>query len=373
MRAVFAWLAIFCFVFSDLAPAARAFADSYLPLAARALSRRLRQKLVADPLEAGQTLCVQGTRIEIKSKARSCPAEGPTLQVHGEDNAGKVWSYVSSAWTGFASVWTADLDKNGKEDLIILMRSGNCPPEPTSQLLVLMFEKNGRPVPWVVDGYFEIDARGIKDFVDLENDGHCQLIRQSFDRGYWMTSFYEAHQSRWQRLSTIAGIKLPLYTRFTLRENHESVCLPERRRPSEPDLSNNCADPNKCRRQTFLDGLDWPDSTNHEYQRLVFSDGKRFSPAAGSLTMTVVIEDVCGRRMASSSAAEATGRLLAEIRSRRMPVSLSGQRARTSRCRSFGFLMANCPGGPEKYRVFCRQARSLDLALTGQNERAELP
>ena len=66
-----------------------------------------------------------------------------------------------------------------------------------------------------MDGYFETDARGLKDLLDLDGNGQAELLRQSFDDGYWITSLYEARDARWQIIrGRHASREYPLYTRF---------------------------------------------------------------------------------------------------------------------------------------------------------------
>jgi hypothetical protein len=395
MPAVFVCLMLLFFACLNTVQAAGAFEGSYLPLSQRALSHRIRQKLQADPLEAGQTLLVGGTRIRIENVRETIPAaSNPTipgtanstipghadssltepavstiLQVLGADKDGKPWSYVSSAWTGCASVWTADLDKNGSEDLIIFMRTGQVLPAPASELLVLLFEKSGRPVPFAVDGYFEVDSRGIKDFVNLENDRHCQLIRQSLDNGYWITSLYEAGASSFRRLPKIGSMKLPLYTRFSWHENHQCSIPPVGRQPFESDLSNDRTDTSM--HEKFLEALYWPEREKSGTPYLLLADGQRLRPAAGCRTMTVVLDEPGGRRMASLSAPEAVRKLLDEICYRRLPLTVCGNRQKAGRVRSGEFLFAAAKSGfrpaPVRHGTPC----SLDSYLTAA--RLELP
>ena len=377
MPAVLVCLALICFLFSspDCLPAAHAFESSYLPLSERALSRRVRQRLVLDGLEPGMVLPVGKARIEILPGDRSKLPYSTILKVLGTDNAGKPWSYVSAAWMGFASVWSADLDRNGRDDLIILMRREGSGIAPPVYLLILMFEANGRPVPFVVDGYFEVDSHGVKDLVDLENDGHCELIRQSLDDGYWLTSFYQAVACHFHRLNSIAGMALPLYTRFTWSANHLSVKPQTSRHPFEADLSN---DVSICRAgagKKYLEAIDWMPGEKELEPCLLFSDGKRCRPLCRYATMTVVLDESAGRRMVSLSAPGQFERLAGEIKHRRLPVLISGTRIKSNRLLTSEFIFAfNQPGAAQAAdRALLLKSKSLDLALSGSFCTQELP
>jgi hypothetical protein len=97
----------------------------------------------------------------------------------------------------------------------------------------------GRPVPSEMDGYFEIDASGFKDLIDLGGDGRAELVRQSYDDGYWITSLYEARDAHWHLIAgEHASRSFPIYTRFTNRANRVPTTPGPGRHPTEDDLSN---------------------------------------------------------------------------------------------------------------------------------------
>lgn len=204
------------------------------------------------------------------------------------------------------------------------MRTGGSGADPTSSLLLLMFEKNGRPFPFVCTGFFEIDRHGLKDLIDLEGNGKCQLIRQSIDDGYWMTSLYQPVAGRVRRLRNIAGMSLPLYTRFLTGENHSAIKPPVFRHPFEPDLSNDRVAQARSANHNHIRTVMPLKSSNLQDTRFVLADGKQCMPGSIYGTMTVVLDERSGRRMASLSAPDAFFRLLVEINLRRLPVFLFG-------------------------------------------------
>jgi hypothetical protein len=302
-----ACLALLALLVSALSLPAFAYDEGYLPLDAKVLSHRVPQKLLVDGLQSGHAINAGQTKIEI--------SQDDMLKAGGVDVNGKPWTFTSSACSGMASVWSADLDKNGNEDLVILMYTGGCGWTPNCQLLVLMFEKDGRPFPWAADGYFQSDKHGVRDLVDLDNNGHAELIRQSRDDGYWITSMYEASCNRWHRLSKHDGHNLPLYTPFSPLPNHEAVTPPACRHPFEADLSNDftaCVESN-------LENVDWTAEDPH----LSFANGKHAQPVSSYGSMAVVLDEAAGRRMALMSDPHAAHKLIDEIISRHIPVSTS--------------------------------------------------
>lgn len=332
-----------------------------MPFDARTLSHRVRQSLVADPLQCKQTVCVGKTKIEI--------ASGAGMTVCGSDNESKPWYLRSSAWMQYASIWTADLDKNGSRDIIILMGTGGCGWAPSSQLLVLMFEKNGRPFPWAVDGYFAVDSHGIKDFVDLNGDGHAELIRQGQDDGYWLTSLYEARQSRWHLLSNISGIRLPLYTRFSVGGNRQAISPPSFRHPYESNLAN---DGSKDRRHEFIEEIQWTDTEHSQDPKIIFSSGGSASPVAYYSTMVVVLDEPSSRRMSVLSASKSTRKLLNEIVARQVPVTVCGARRRGEKVQSCELVFAQSKCSSECRGTKPGRFHSLGLALA-EKEKQYLP
>lgn len=126
-----------------------------------------------------------------------------------------------------------------EQDLIVFYYTGRNGLAPPTGLTMLMIDKDGRPVPWDVVGYFEQDSRGIRDLLDLNHDGHTELIQRRFDDGYWSTSAYETSDSHWRRVDGRLGSRVfPLYTRFTTRPNHQATLPGPGRSPFNPDFSN---------------------------------------------------------------------------------------------------------------------------------------
>lgn len=358
MRAALLCLLVFSLSFF-LSPTC-AFEDSYLPLDKRILSHRVPQKLIAESMQIGESITVGKTKMTLSNG----------LTVRGSDTNFKPWIFNTQLCTESVSIWSADLDKNGTQDLIFYAPTGGCGWSPGSHFIALLFEKNGRPFPWSIDGYFEVDSHGIKDLLDINNDGRAELIRQSRDEGYWITSLYEARNARWSRMHDAAGIKLPLFTRFTYTANKQAVIPPASRQPFEPDFSNDANSFWSPGKQHFIEDINWADVTSSEDPDILLSGGKHCSPAAWCSTMAVVLDEPGSRRMALLMNGAATYKLLKEIAARHLPVSLSGIRKKSdSRLSSeLIFAQSKSTGEINPYR---EKEISLDLAL--KSRETELP
>jgi hypothetical protein len=161
------------------------------------------------------------------------------LIAQGQDSAGQPWTFAMPFFTHGTSVWRADLDGDGIEDVMAVGHTGGNGWSPRTVVMVLMFEPSGRPVPWTVKGYFEEDGRGLKDLLDLDGDGHAELTRMSYDDGYWITSLFEAGAGRWRQVrGAHGGRSFPLHTRFTHRPNRKAVTPAPGRAPIEDQLGN---------------------------------------------------------------------------------------------------------------------------------------
>jgi hypothetical protein len=72
-------------------------------------------------------------------------------------------------------IWTADLDKNGKQDLVI----ANLDPVngPGVQAVLVLTDDQDRLVAWQSpDAYFEFGDRGLENLVDLDGDERAELL-----------------------------------------------------------------------------------------------------------------------------------------------------------------------------------------------------
>jgi hypothetical protein len=299
------------------AVSARAYVEKYLPLTQAELAQRVPQKPIPADLLSGEEVHFGTATIRLDENRR--------LVIDGKDNGGLPWEVVASAdwrWQG-GEIFSCDLDHNGIQDLVFVGYTGANGSAPSSYLLTLMFAGDGRPVPSEFDGYFEADRWGVKELLDLNRDGHAELVRQSFNHGYWITSLYEARDGHWFLVHGKRGARsFPLYTRYTDRPNRVATTPSPGRNPLEDDLSNSAiVDQAPVR----IDKLEWPGAADSTDPSILLGDGR--TCRLRSATVEVVLDREAGRQSAIMGAAQDAKRLLEEIVREKLPVRLSGHRA----------------------------------------------
>jgi hypothetical protein len=243
------------------------------------------------------------------------------IQFTGVDTGHKPWTVTADAMRGGA-LYSADLDKNGSADLIYAAYTGGNGLAPPMHVLTLLFDATGRPVPCEMDGYFEVDGRGLMDLIDLDGDGRAELIRQAYDDGYWITSMYEARDAHWHRISgEHASRTFPIYTRFTNRANRVATTPAPGRHPVEDDLSNDIT-----AHSGRLTAIHWANVAQSQNPQLDLSDGSVCVPVAWYSSMVVVQDTPGGRNAATLGAPEEAHRLLNEIVRAKVSVDIRGSR-----------------------------------------------
>jgi hypothetical protein len=244
-----------------------------------------------------------------------------TIQFSGIDREHKTWIVSASAMRDGA-LYSADLDKNGTLDLIYAAHTGGNGLAPPTHVLTLMFDETGRPVPCEMDGYFEMDGRGLADMIDLDGDGRAEFIRQAYYDGYWITSAYEARDARWRLISgEHASRTFPIYTRFTNRPNRVPTTPAPGRHPVEDDLSNDTT-----AYSGRLTAVRWARVWRSESPELLLSDGTACVPVAWYASMVVVLDTAEGRKAATLGAPEEAHRLLNQIIGTKLTVDVKGYR-----------------------------------------------
>lgn len=228
--------------------------QNYLPLSRAELGKPFALKHVADTAQARtlKTIAAGVGGITVSRPEEDGDAgkpeggeeiSGPVFSgpvFSGKDRQGKPWTAQLGEKLGLGgNLFTADLDKNGIEDLLLVFPTGGNGLAPSSHILMLMFDAAGRPVPFEVEGYYDADATEIAELVDLNRDGRAELVFMNFADGYWITNIYTVSEARWQRVTgKFQRRSYPLYTRFTNRPNRLPATPARGRKPFAPDLSN---------------------------------------------------------------------------------------------------------------------------------------
>jgi len=249
--------------------------------------------------------------------------------VKGKDRGGAAWRVRLGDLTTLAgaNLYTADLDRDDVQDLVIVSPTGGNGLAPTRHLFALTFDEKGRPVPFEADGYFEEDERGVADLLDIDRDGRAELLYMNFDDGYWVTTLYEVRGGRWRRVEGVRGRRTyPLYTRFTHRPNRRPVAPKPGRKPFTPDLSTSAP----VLRGT-LASYEWADVSRSEDIRLTMRAGGTevvCSPVAWFGSFGVVSDSAEGREVVTVYGNEEAARALLEAAVKaRSEVALYGRRS----------------------------------------------
>ena len=315
--------------------AARQGSQSYLPLSRRELARRIPMRYLGTAYEGardssdGQRETMLPERIGVGvsgSLVEKTDDEG--LAISGLDRGGAEWrvrlgNFAATPSTRF---YSSDLDGDKTNDLVIFFPTGGNGLAPSSHLFTLTFDARGRPMPFEADGYFEEDARGILDLVDLDGDRRAELVYMNFDDGYWITNLYEAEAGRWRKVSGRHGAhSYPLYTRFTYRPNRRPTTPTPGRHPFAPDLSNVAP----VLRGT-LNSYEWADVGQSEDIKLLVSSGGSdvaCSPVSWYGSFGVVSDSPRGREVVTAYGNEARVKeLLDEAVRGKAAVSFYGKR-----------------------------------------------
>ena len=304
--------------------------EEYLPLSQTELSKRF-------PLRYHGTIEKKERIIQITGEQSLSTIQismTEDLILTGQDERHMPWSFYIQGYGNLYlyDMYTADLDLNAYEDIILLVSTGGSGLAPTTHLITLLFDTSGRPIPFKADGYWKHDEQSITGLVDLDNNGKAELIYMNFDDDYWITNLYTANKARWQRIvGAFATRNYPLFTRFTRHPNKHSESPPGGRHPFSPDLSNNIP-----RFQGQLVSYQWADIALSEDILLTIETqhGETIacSPVSWYASFAVVVDTDERREIASLSAREHTVKtLLDEIISQQYDVAVYGQR-RADQC-----------------------------------------
>lgn len=213
----------------------------YLPLTKTELGKRFPMKRVepvSDSTSASFTLPAGASGVHFVFERHDRTKS--LFIALGKDTKNRDWRVDLPLYCHFPpDFYVADLDGNGITDLVILVPTCGNGLAPTVHFFSLLFDEEGRPVPFEADGYFEGLPNGIDALVDMNRDGKAELIYMNYNDGYWITNVYQCQTAHWQRIQGQFGKrKYPLFTRFTNRPNRKAVTPKAGRHPFAPDLSN---------------------------------------------------------------------------------------------------------------------------------------
>ena len=151
------------------------------------------------------------------------------VRLRGVGKSGKRWeAHVA----GLDEVWRADLDGNGTQGFVFF-GSGpyfNGRTTPLFSLSILLMDRQGVPVPFFTVVYHGENGAGIKHLVDLNHDGHAELLISSYDEnvsdprvgvfcsGHWTSQLYRFKDFGAEEIrGMIGGVGFPFVHDWTYR------------------------------------------------------------------------------------------------------------------------------------------------------------
>lgn len=201
-----------------------AFYSDYLPAPLVGKSKMLKQHAVAAEFGPNWTA-------EVLSNVRATNAEA-RFKLQGVDKNGQSWTLEDEEDRGLGGAcFTADVDKNGCEDIILWFATGSCG-LPFSVVQIIFFDKDGRPHKEEAVSRFSIEtgskSRGLQDLIESGDSKGAYLLVQDLtygsfgnkDRSYWRWSMLRAENCRLTEIKSAYGINLPSYVWFTNKANH---------------------------------------------------------------------------------------------------------------------------------------------------------
>jgi len=201
---------------------------------------KLKKIELREDLRSGRALNVEGVRIQ---EEKSAGMDDPNAEsIHrvvfsGHTLGGKTWRVSAPAANFYDALYQGDLDKNGRQDLILVISTGGNGLSRSTRLIFVTFDRRGEATLFEGTGYYQSGPDGVVDVADLDGDGRAELVHMVFDDGYWITNVYRVREARWSLVTgRFAGFRFPLYTRFTIGPNHKPAKPARGRNPVEPSL-----------------------------------------------------------------------------------------------------------------------------------------
>ena len=124
----------------------------------------------------------------------SVSIHGATLEIQDHDLTGNAWEAQTTFNGPGCEIFQADLDVNGKPDLIIRTPGIGSRGLYDTHLTILLFDDAGKPIPWSATGNFSLAGNGVKE-----------ITRSSSGRAIILHSYLVGHPA-WDGVSSISKL-----------------------------------------------------------------------------------------------------------------------------------------------------------------------
>jgi len=160
--------------------------------------------------------------------ATAASGEGD-VRLKGAGVSGKRWEVHLSS---LDEVWRGDLDGNGTQDYVLFAVGpyGNGRTAPSFSLSILLMDRDRMPVPFFTVVYRGENGDGIKHLVDLNHDGHAELLISTYDErvydprveafcsGHWTNQLYRFRNLSAEEIrGRMGGMSFPFVHDWTYR------------------------------------------------------------------------------------------------------------------------------------------------------------
>lgn len=190
----------------------------------------------SDTLREGRTISALGCTFEITE-------DGNELEIHGKESTSRPWKILKHYYGLGTAIFSADLDRNGKQDLVLLQATGACGIAPPAVLTIILFDNNNFPNIAEFNGFASMDGDDwegkrkvaqIDDIVDLDGDGKAEVITEQLDyadvrgktRSFWRTVLYSASAGHLQKRTKYQSYSMPMIVAYKYNANHRVVDAP---------------------------------------------------------------------------------------------------------------------------------------------------
>lgn len=161
--------------------------------------------------------------------ATAANSDEQEVRLRGVGKSGKPWE---ARIFGLDEVWRADLDNNGTQDFVLFGAGPyfNGRTTPLFSLSILLMDREKMPVPFFTVVYKGENGDGIRHLVDLNHDGHAELLISDYDElpsdplvgpfcsGHWVSQLYRFRNLGAEEIrGTIGGIRFPFIHNWTYR------------------------------------------------------------------------------------------------------------------------------------------------------------